>query len=112
MNGKGEIEIRTIVIFDNEKIVRKACALKGLDVRNISLIRMFDVKTNEPLTGAWFVECADGTLTLIYVDLRDREYLGEIEFIYATLREYQKFSANDVEYTVMNDSVSGWHLEK
>lgn len=115
LNKESEMGIRALVLFSDEETVRKACELLGLNVVTVELIQMY--REGKYLAGAWLIKTlgADKPYTLMYVDLRDRVALGEVNFdnvTYLTVEPGRRFSANGVWYELKKDGVDRLYLGK
>ena len=116
-NARGEMGLRALTVFADEETVRTACEKLKLNVVTVEVVQMYDAATQRYLAGAWLIKTlgADKPYTLIYVDLRDRVTLGELDFskvAMQTVTPGRRFSANGTWYELCQDEVDRFYLSK
>lgn len=117
LNHRGEMGIRALTIFADEDTVRTACEKLKLNVVTVEVVQLYAAETQKYLAGAWLIKClgSDKPYTLMYVDLRDRVSLGELDFskvLMQTVTPGRRFSANGTWYELRQDEVDRLYLSK
>lgn len=115
VNKRGEMEIKALTLFADEDTVRRACALVDLDVAEVNLIQMYAEDSQKFVASAWLIESTDGKQTLIYVDLRDRLALGELDYekvVYRVAAPGRSFTANETWYMLHKDDAGRLYLTR
>ncbi len=115
LNNRGEMGIRALTIFADEETVRKACELRNLNVVTVEVVQLYEEQRY--LAGAWLIKTlgADNPYTLMYVDLRDRVALGELDFskvLMQVVTPGRRFSAYGTWYRLCQDEVDRFYLSR
>ena len=111
----GEAEIRAVMIFDSEEVVRQACALKGKTVSSVELVQMREGDERNYVSGGWLIECEEGNPILIFVDLRDAMKYANLNFEQVwntTVSPGRRFSANGIWYELAEDAAGRLYIKR
>lgn len=115
-NGRGEMGIRSLLIFSDEQLVRAACQAKGLNVVSVTLVRIYRDDSREYLTAAWCVRCmeCETDFALCFVDLRDGLALEGFNLledaVYEEIKEGEVFLAGDVIYALRKNNAGEFYI--